>query len=360
MIALVCDTPYQIISALYAAKSISKDEPIVFFLNQFWDNSSRKFEIEQDENIKIVYYGKEHMGMGLLLSSLYKPQKMLCRLEGYDTEMDFSHIITSRTAWMATYLYQYHIEKNPNLKLYLIEEGIGEYAAPIPDTRFTKACRLLHKKCQTDVIDAAYFCAPKLYPFQTNFPIYPLDCKENQLCVMQLVDKLFDVRAELSKIEPYQNIFLNEAPSANQDAQSYTDTEKSVVRACAEALGEKNFVVKLHPRMDQYTVGNIHTVYAKFPMEVLPAHVDMSNHVLISSMSTGLLTPKLLYDAEPTLVFTYQLMGDLYKECIPDEQTRNRYFGFIKGVCALYRDQSKILIPATLEELKEGLRAVHN
>ena len=358
MIALVCDTPYQLVSAIFLANSISKDEKLVLFLNQLWDRTARQFDIRTNEEriYKTLYYGREQMGTGMLLSGLFHPKSMLARMEGFEEDIDFSAIITSRTTWMATYLYYFFRKKNSDLKMYLIEEGAGEYSAQMCDTRFTRACRLLHKKTHYDFIDAAYFSAPGLYNHKTDFPVYKLPCSESDTDSIQLIDRIFDAQTELNKLVPYTYIFLDEA--FHVDETGVSCTQDSILSIMKEVVPQKDIVVKMHPRTDSFQVEGIRAEYSKAPFELLPAHVNMDKKVLVSGISTAMLTSKFLYDQEPYLIFTYHLMGDILKKILPDKQALQNVIDLMEGVRNMYVHKNKTFAPKTMEEFKATLKQI--
>lgn len=72
-------------------------------------------------------------------------------------------------------------------------------------------------------------------------------------------------------------------------------------------------------------------------------------------MSTAMLTPKLLYDEEPYLVFTYKILDPLLARFLTDAAQRKRYYDFIEGVAGMYRDQTRCAAPETMEELRRSL-----
>jgi hypothetical protein len=358
VIALVCDTPYQLVSAIFLANSISRDEKLLILLNQLWDKTAHQFDIDvSDERIHgILYYGSEQMGMGMLLSGLYNPKKMLLRMEGFDKDIDISCIIASRTTWMATYLYYYFRKKNRNLKMYLIEEGAGEYSAKMLDTRFTRACKMLHKKTHYDFIDAAYFSAPGFYRHKTDFPVHKLPCSESDTDSIRLIDSIFDAQTELNKLVPYTYIFLDEA--FHVDETGLGCTQDTILNIMKEVVPPEEIVVKMHPRTDSFRNDGVRAVYSKAPFELLPAHVNMDQKVLVSGISTAMLTSKLLYDQEPYLIFTYHLLEDILDMILPDKEVLQNVRDLMEGVRSMYANKNKTFAPKTTEELKQVLRQI--
>lgn len=355
MIALVCDTPYQMVSAVFLANHLFREQKLVFFLNQLWDRTSRQFDIRarDDRVYKILYYGREQMKTHMLLLGLADPLGMLRRLEGYGEDMVFDAVIASRTTWMATYLYNYCIRRNPDIKMYLIEEGAGEYTGPMCDTRFTRACRMLRRKTHCDHIDAAYFSAPALYTHQTNFPVYRLPGPDAES--IRLLGRIFDADSEMGKITPYTYILLDEA--FHIDESRFSCSQDSVIRWTEETLDPGEVVVKMHPRTDALNAGGIAAVYSKAPFELLPAHADMNRRVLVSAISTAMLTPKLLYGQEPYLVFTYHLLKETLASVLSEEAVKN-VTALIEGVRGMYANRNKTFAPRTQEEYKAVLRTI--
>ncbi len=362
MIAILCDTPYQLVSGVFMANHISRDEKLLIFLNALWGKSARQFDVngENGRIHKVLYYGKEQMGIGMLLKGLFNPLDMLRRMEGFNEGFDISAIITTRTTWMATYLYNYFIEKNKDLKMYLIEEGCSEYTSHMGETRFTRACKLLGKKTHYAFLDAAYFSAPELYPYEVPFPIRKLPCSADDADSVRLIDSLFQTSGDLDKLAPYKCIFLDEGFNRPELTDRFGDFEEDILERIMRVLPKEDVVIKMHPRTNGYdTKTGVAAVYTKFPFEILPAHVDLNNRVIVSALSTAMLTSKFLYDQEPYLVFTYPLMMDVLRVIVPDKKMLEASIRLMEGVRTIYRDKDKVFAPKTLDELEEAFAQIN-
>lgn len=355
LIAILCDTPYQLVSGIFMANHISRDEKLLIFLNTLWGKSARKFDVNgAGERIhKVLYYGQEQMGLGMLLKGLRNPLDMLRRMDGFDPEFDITAIITTRTTWMATYLYDYYKTKNNGLKMYLIEEGCSEYTSHMGETRFTRACKLLFKKTHYDFIDAAYFSAPELYPYKLPFPLHKLPCSADDTDSVRLIDSLFQTSGDLDKLAPYSCIFLDEGFNRPELTDRFGDFEENILTRITRVMDKKDVVIKMHPRTNGYdTQTGVQAVYTKFPFEILPAHVNLNNRVVVSALSTAMLTSKFLYDQEPYLVFTYHLVMDVLRVIVPDKKMLEASIRLMEGVRTIYRDKDKVFAPKTLDELE--------
>lgn len=362
MIALVCDTPYQLISAILVAQKVAPDAKIVFFINTYlyFKEQSFAYSSAHPRIHKILYYGRKHMGAGKLLSGLVNPNAMLKHIDGYQKEMQFEAIVTSRTTYMATYLYNKQRKRTPDVPVYLVEEGIGEYTTNLVHTRFTKAVAALGRTTHMDHITRAYFSAPELYPYQPSFPVEKIPAINS--ATKELIESMFGLEALQqggNTLGGYPCIFLSEPNSIEmkerEDAIAYDAQEDAIMDALAEAVGLENMIIKVHPIDPHFKKKGIATFYSKFPMESLLLTMNCENKTFVSSMSTAMLTPKLLFDYEPRLVFTYKILDPLIRRFLTDDAQRQRYYDFIQGVMGMYRDQSRVAAPENMAEFVQTI-----
>lgn len=359
MIAIVCDTTYQLMCGIFLAQHLNKEEKLVLFLNQVWQKTTRNFNIDtKDKKIeRVYYYSQKNMDPFHLLTSLYNPEKMLKSLDNYDFSLNFSAVIAPRTGWLATYLISYLQKKGCNTEMYLIEEGLGEYNAHMPETRFTKAAHKLHKKCHTDKIFEAYFTAPEIYSFKTYFPVKKLPA-EYDTQLFDFIIRMFKAEDDLKELNKYSFILLNQTTNWNEFDQAYYTEEEKMAYLTAETLKRKDYVIKLHPRVQDFFIKDVPSIYSQCPFELFAAKEDMENRAIISTISTAMLTPKLLFDKEPFLICTYKIVEDIIKGAMATEKMHEYNINNIKKVCSLYRDQSRIFVPSTYSEFEECLREV--
>lgn len=358
MIALVCDTPYQIMSAVLAAQAVAPGEDIVFFINTYLYLKEQTFNYSvEHKNIRaILYYGKKHMGAGKLLSGVMNPQAMLKHIDGYDSDMRFDAIICSRTTYMATYLYNAEAKAGRKPPVYLIEEGIGEYTSNLVETRFTAALAKLRQKTHMDRVTCAYFSAPTLYPYKTPFPVEKIPAvTEQSRSIIESMFGLENLAEGVNRLAGYSCIFLSEPNSIEMkneaDAKLYDQAESDIMDTAADAAGG-DMVIKVHPIDPNFKKEGLESFYSKLPMESLLLTMDCSSKFFVSSMSTAMLTPKLLFGFEPGLIFTYKILDPLISRFLTDEAVRQRYYAFIEGVMGLYEDHTRVAAPIDMAELK--------
>lgn len=359
MIAVVCDTPYQLMSAVMVSRQIAPDETMVFFINRYLYFKEQNFNYKDAHPLteKILYYGRAHMSPKKLLPGLIKPEFMLRSIEGWNPDYDFSAIIASRTAYMATYLKRAAQKRKQDIPVYIIEEGIGEYTGGFIDTRFTRVCRALKQKTHADDVEAAYFSAPELYPFKLNFPIKKVPAPDS--AAKEIITSIFNLEAinEDNPLSRYKCIFLSEPNSCEmkdaKDALAYDALEDEITDLTVKTAGIENTVIKVHPLDAGYKKDGVDLYRSALPMESLVLSLNNNSKFFVSSMSTAMLTPKLLFGYEPGLIFTYKILDPLLKKFIADDGLRERYYDFIRGVISSYENPDKCAVPETLEELEQ-------
>lgn len=84
-------------------------------------------------------------------------------------------------------------------------------------------------------------------------------------------------------------------------------------------------------------------------LEALYASLILDEKVLITRDSSSVLYPKYMFGKEPTVIFTYRLYEDYYR------QNADVLDGLSRNLLSIYSDKSKIFVPKTIGELKDIL-----
>lgn len=133
-----------------------------------------------------------------------------------------------------------------------------------------------------------------------------------------------------------------------------SETELGVLDCCYDLIlryaGRENAIVKPHPKSTGRTASELTLYpYQGLPMEVLYIGMpDLAERVLISFVSSAVFTPKILFDAEPTVICLHRLL----KETVYAATFEGIYDRF-RGT---YREPERVCAPESFEELEELLR----
>lgn len=144
----------------------------------------------------------------------------------------------------------------------------------------------------------------------------------------------------------HKYVILDTIPSEGLNSDEQIIYE-NLLDKCINKFG-KDLIIKKHPRDKREPKSNCeYYQFPDIPFEVICANSDVGNKVLICSSSTAVLTPKLLFDLEPRVIFLYHITGGVTNNSKRDD--------FISGIKALYHNKDRIMIPNTEEEFENVL-----
>lgn len=144
-------------------------------------------------------------------------------------------------------------------------------------------------------------------------------------------------------------IWLTQTAFLPMDKELLSDLQK----ACIKPL------IRMHPKdrhIEEYRDLGFNIDNGEELWEVCLSKLNLNDTVLISMNSTALLTPKLLYNQEPTIVFTYKLYGII--EGFFEEKDRFITAEFIKTIRQLYSHKERIIVPSTREEFIQFIESL--
>ena len=116
---------------------------------------------------------------------------------------------------------------------------------------------------------------------------------------------------------------------------------------------KNNGIYRKHPR-------DTHETRLKFAedqscclWELICGEIINDDNVLLSICSSAQIMPKILYDKEPWIIFTYKLYG-LEKSNV----YKNRFKPIIEMIKQKYRNMNKVVEPGSIKELEEVINYI--
>lgn len=228
----------------------------------------------------------------------------------------------------------------------LFEDGLASYEGSMKNKvsfLYRAVFQFLNLGCMGVKEQAVYLYRPAMYQGKPS----------------ELVKKMPEVKECGKFIRTCKEIFgYKENDTYQKRRFIYLEIVMSEVSGC-RALPESLFVnvfvnvkplrsrllVRRHPRASQKpeTGVRIDTGENMWELEAMEHITD--RHVLISYYSTAMFTPKMLFDREPYLIFTYHI----WRVNESDEETKKlqRIVQFLKDS---YRNPEKVMTPHTIEE----------
>lgn len=244
----------------------------------------------------------------------------------------------------------YEFIKKYNANLFFYEDGLASYYNIISINPYNKKNTLLKLRFGFYLFDRCqgiYLYEPK-YLISNPFNITVLKIPklhsngsyEKKLYHFMSLDKDYKDKDKDSIyifFDGYSNI------------KEYNDLSIKLIELISNKLN-KTLYIKYHPSKNTvtYNIKNTNVYENNDSIEIENLIYSKRNQVLISVISTACITPKLIFNEEPTVILLYKLFNNY--EYVWGEI--NKIFDIIKNS---YTDQSKFFVPETVAELMEFL-----
>ncbi len=116
---------------------------------------------------------------------------------------------------------------------------------------------------------------------------------------------------------------------------------------------EKDVLIRPHPRKKDVGIEELNIDKYNDMWEMVCAEQITDEHVLAGMFSTAQFVPKLIFEKEPFLIFTYKLYQEIYsKERMKEFET------MIADIKLSYSMPQKIMEPQNIDEFKEYVRTI--
>lgn len=188
-------------------------------------------------------------------------------------------------------------------------------------------------------------------------------------CVMNntLEKKVFPIKKILSK-DVFKNLNISSCFVSNpkQNVRKivffeswFTDFEKynkqkSLIEMMICRLDVNKICIKKHPSdVNNFSIEQrIEVIEDLGNFELYNLEHDVTNNIFISIISSACLTPKLIYNQEPTIILLYKIFRKKEDWIIPD--------GVIQKIRKTYSIPEKVMIPESISEYEECLGKIKN
>lgn len=349
----ICDTPFQVMNCLnyvYHNQHISENDLCV--VNQFANAKEILAKIKSCDLFDKVYLltpdnrGKNESSLCWYIWRMYSylcPEKEIekcmnsCegKLIGYDCV--WSSVVTCLVAAI--------LQENKKAEFRLFDDGIGSYYGNIIENAIGWKHRLfslIFRKGSNRV-------SPSL--LYVNNPNYCNSTSAKKIEKLPEWDK--DYLNFANSIFGYDNTDITQKiVLLTQPNDSGESTKKFDAVKYLQQFSD-HVIVRPHPRDRNLTRYKGFVIdESKCLWEMRIANIDIENKVLISDFSTAQITPKMLFDKEPILIFTeYLNQGE--KGTINPESIE-----MIENIKKNYRDKKRIIIPKTYGAFEDTVRSV--
>ena len=360
----ICDTPYQLLNVLNivfhdydidsSEKTVTRD---LYIINQFESASRLKDKIAEQSLFSNVYLLRKDetkfMKVGIkrhirMSADFLGPRTLLAkRFKDYDVSKlsyeDYDVVYASGAFSTVAAI----LKINPNARFMLYDDGLGSYDGDFlvrsSGGKLNRAfCMLFHV--------GSYVCKPEKLLINNVSICHSTSVKKEDIYPLPSFDKSFiDFCNQIFACSGADNkkiVWLSQPMDCSMGAVETRDTIRDAL------MDYKNDItVRMHPRdldKEYYRAFSIDDGKDLWELSILNRNPD--ELVLLGSYSSAQITPKILFDLEPTLVFLFLLNVQASQE------EKITIMEKIKEIKSIYKHPERIIIPRNKDELREILK----
>lgn len=353
-ICFICDTAYQVFNGVnikYNSVIKETDEVDVYIQQIFYDSENIVKRLKEERLFNNVYMVHKREGgmLGIFnrIIGLIYPKSVVGEMLGRkDIFKRYSMIFMAIPSAFSIAIARC----NPDADVIYYDEGIGSYSANI-----TKTVKKLN------MIIYQFFSKSK--NFVTPIELYVNNkelCKSTVAPCIEQLPSLQDASEEfwdlIKRVFGYKNSevyakypFVYLMQPRDGRSEIFEEINSEIEKILAKR--KEKCIVRLHPRQQEADVKGMKTDCDRNIWELLCAEKISNQHLLIGMCSTAQLIPKMLFNKEPYLLFTYRL----YRNVLLENEFK-RFEDNIENIRMVYSEPEKIFLPDSYEELEQCLK----
>lgn len=361
MFASVCWTPFQIINVMNYKFNFASDEKMdIYVCDKFKDAKAIVAQLKRCSWVENAYFVenidydrlarlKRHQ---TILRDLILTKRIINKsVEGkYDVDQKkYDYIVSSGYLNFNVLFTTYLKKKNSEMNCFFLDDGMESYLEKNTKDTYSKLYKTISSLTKIGgaamKVDRLYVYAPELVAKRERYE------KVLKLPSLTESSKLFE--DALKFVFQYESenigseikvIYFDQLSTGDFNDDLLIEKQKKVLDVLEKKWDVSQWGIKLHPRsrLKLYS-DESHMLTSNIPWELFCNSVVKKDTILIAISSTACITPKMIYDQEPVVIF-------LEKIFINDEERKvSDYFEKVKN---LYKEENRFFIPKSLQEFE--------
>lgn len=359
-ICFICETPYQVFNCVNIARMFSDtNHTLDIYIADCFQKSDQIGQALISEKIfsSVNFYSYSSFREKISNHSIQKlyelciPGRLLRRLYPGNVQKNYyDRIFISTVSPFSTAM----LCRMPEAKVAYYDDGLGSYLGGVGISTFSKGRKLLSL-----LTGHSYkrFAPVAVYLNNTQFGNLKYGCELIHIAnafdpkgeEMQQFKRIFDY--SVSPLYGDHSIILIDAPDVDENDAAYAQTDKAVKQAIA-ALTDDAFL-RPHPRQKLVRSYGMRVDDSNNFWELLCADRITDDSCLIGSFSTAQMSPKMLFNKEPYLIFTYKLF-----QKNEEDSSAGSVEDLIQMLRETYQNPQKIHVVESVNELTSILHRI--
>lgn len=261
----------------------------------------------------------------------------------------YDEVYYNNSGWLINSIfYTAFYKANKNIKNMFLEHGFNSYTNVYSQKPFylRVLINLVGLKCMDGtMLDTTFMFHPELIHIKYYGKIekmLPMD--RNNKRFVDALNHIFHYECDKDEFESKKIIIMEQGP------QKFSFDKENFWNVILKSIDKKESIIKAHPRQTDSTlkkcgidISTNHTL----PWEIEALNIDIKNKTQITIFSGACISPKLIFNEEPTVIFLYKLL--------PVEQNvfGKTFIDFADELGKSYIDKEKFFVPETFDEFEE-------
>ena len=361
---IFCTTPYQVCTAVGMIMTLESKNVDLYILDQFTGADKLAHNIEKKEIVSRVvlvddtglkkkyWYGKHKWAGRLRRAITYATIKHFASFV-LIPETKYKRMYVSSKAIIPNLIYMFFVKTKQQMEFLYFDDGEGSYDNDDifkPRRIDLIAKRAFFGKAGTVYEYPRYLYSQSLFKSinHNSIEIRELPRFWNNPEYQSIIREIFETGKETYIAE--RVVILETLRRAWK--KNKCDAIDKAYHQIEAVVGRDNIIVKRHPRDDSELFGLKVYENSGIPFEILCMENDIENKILVAYASTGVTTPKILFDKEPYTIMLYKLID---VDGVKPETDR-----FYHSCQALYRNKKRFFIPENEDQFEEAIMAINN
>ena len=354
----LCTTPLQILGAMAFELQDRQGADLFLFddLKSYREIGEKLRDTGIFENVYCVRLRSSLISGKKRLTRMFFFLRMMTSSFSLNSVLDkgicYDRLYTSSSAMSKMIILNALSKRNAGMEIIMYDDGIGSYskAARVKtgSELFRKAKKLLNWSEALEHSSEVYLYCPELAEPEAGKTIRRMPAIMTSEENREIVRNVFCGQQKNVSIDEKVIIFDTFRKTAD-NRPGITELD-SLYEKAKEVCGEKNIILKAHPRSSVESRAAIKQYTEKqIPMEIVYMGTDhLEDKILVALNSTAVFTPKMFFDKEPRIILLYRLVH----ADAAVRKKRDELYGKLTG---MYEHQERISIPETEEEYRRVL-----
>ncbi len=353
MILYYAATQLHIFNAINMLNTVHKGKKAdIFVLNHFISAPAICQRLEASgvfEHVVLVDNKNDKRLLSLLkrvVQTIFLPRDIADAVKNkrYDEAVFFSN-----DHLMAASLIKLILKKNKAAEFALGEDGVGSYFADlqIPNAKVKLILKLFGTARYLEKINIQYIYQPELMVRENNLTLRRIPVPDFSEGISSAYKTIFGAAQENTYPYNEKAIYLQQ-PFVEDGLSNEFKSEETLLDLLEGFFGKDEFLVKLHLRSKPERYEKYHHTKDTTLWEYVWCEKSLANKLLITPVSTAALSPKMFFDEEPVVIFTYRL----FDKSLTENPDYKNMIDFVMRFRDCYTNKDRVFIPQSLQELR--------